>query len=211
MPLQNRVTPTGEIVALDARGAFMGNRGILHDANRTLGTARWRHQAWITCVLSFTVRKRTVMAPGNYTELFFTDEAVSLAAGHRPCAECRRADYNRFRDAFAAAQRETFSAPQIDRVLHRSRVNSYSREQVTYEAELGELPEGVFFRVPGDARPMVAADGDIWAWRAGAYEPVTSRSAGLDFGQVQVLTPRPTVDAMRAGYTLRDWPPRDTW
>lgn len=206
MPLQNRVTPTGEIVALDARGTFMGNRGILHDAHRQLGRARWRHQAWITCVLTFTARKRIVMAPGKYTELFFTDEAVSLAAGHRPCAECRRADYVRFRDAFCTAQGQRLSAPEIDRVLHRSRVNAWSRNQITYEADFADLPEGVFFRVSGDGAPLVAAGGRVWGWRAGGYEPGFERVSG----RVEVLTPRPTVDALRAGYSLRDWPLRET-
>src|SRR5688500_15168681 len=97
MPLQNRVTPFGEIEAAPARGLFMGNRGILHDANQQLGRARWRHKSWVTCLLSFKDRRREVMAPRRYTELFFCDEAVALAAGHRPCAECRREDYERFR------------------------------------------------------------------------------------------------------------------
>ncbi|MGB8623555.1 MAG: hypothetical protein WCD16_12105, partial [Paracoccaceae bacterium] len=103
MPLQNRVLPTGEIVVHPARADFMGNRGILHGGNRQLGTARWRHKTWITCLLSFKGRKRVPMTPGRYTELFFLDEAVALAAGHRPCAECRRADFLRYRDAWQAA------------------------------------------------------------------------------------------------------------
>ena len=83
MPLQNRVTPEGEIEANAARGTLMGNRGILHDAHRQLGKSRWKHPAWIACVLAFKGRRRELMRPGRYTELFFTDEAVALAAGHQ--------------------------------------------------------------------------------------------------------------------------------
>ena len=99
MPRQNRVLPTGEIIAHPARGRFMGNRGILHDASGHLGRSRWKLMGWVTCVLDFKGRQRTVMSPGTYTELFFHDEAVALAAGHRPCAECRRADYRAYRAA----------------------------------------------------------------------------------------------------------------
>ena len=95
MPLQNRVQPTGEIVAHPARGLFVGNRGRIHRDDRTLGGRRWTTHGWVTCLLSFRGRQREVMGRG-WTELFFLDEAVALAAGHRPCAECRRADYRRF-------------------------------------------------------------------------------------------------------------------
>ena len=103
MPLQNRVSPLGEIVATAERGGLMGNRGILHDRDRRLGVSRWKHPHWVCCRLAFLGRHRPVMTPGRYTELFFLDEATALAAGHRPCAECRRADYTRFLDAWTAA------------------------------------------------------------------------------------------------------------
>jgi len=95
--LQNRVTPFGDIVATPARGAWMGNRGVLHGSDRTLSRRRWTTRAWITCRLEFKDRHRRVMTPGRYTELFFLDEATALAAGHRPCGECRRHDFDRFR------------------------------------------------------------------------------------------------------------------
>jgi len=116
--LQNRVTPFGEIVATPARGLSMGNRGILHDDRRRLGRRRWTHKAWICCVTEFRGRRRQVMAPGRYTELFFLDEAVALAAGHRPCFECRRAAAN----AFAACWGGEPRAPDMDRVLHAERL-----------------------------------------------------------------------------------------
>ncbi|HEY9058475.1 MAG TPA: hypothetical protein VIN77_15095, partial [Aurantimonas sp.] len=132
MPLQNRVTPLGEIIADPARGTLMGNRGILHDGNRELGRSRWKHKAWIACTLAFRGRKRTPMTPGRYTELFFLDEATALAGGHRPCAECRRADFNAYRTAWATAH--CLDAPPtakaMDDMLHAHRVKSRLREQV---------------------------------------------------------------------------------
>lgn len=101
MPLQNRVTPFGEIVASEARGTLMGNRGCLHDEHRNLGRRRWTTKSWVTCLLSFGGRRRELMRPGYYTELFFLDEATALAAGHRPCAECRREAFRRFVDGWA--------------------------------------------------------------------------------------------------------------
>ena len=196
-PLQNRVAPTGEICTHAARGTLMGNRGILHDERRQLGNARWKHQAWVTCTLAFKARRRDLMKPGNYTELFFTDEAVALAAGHRPCAECRREDFNRFRDAFAKAHPDLpHRAPDMDRVLHKARVMSRSREQVTHAAKLSELPEGVFFRVAPDRGPLVHWRGRVWTWSFEGY------SAGPETlpERVEVLTPEPTVKAIAAGY-----------
>ena len=100
MPLQNRVTPYGDIIAVSARGTLMGNRGRLHDAiGRVVRRQVSSYSAWVTCLLAFKGRRRTVMAPGRYTELFFLDEATALSAGHRPCGECRRADYRRFKAA----------------------------------------------------------------------------------------------------------------
>jgi len=198
-PLQNRVTPTGEICAHSARGTLMGNRGILHDDRQQLGVARWKHQAWVTCTLAFKERRRSLMASGNYTELFFTDEAVALAAGHRPCGECRHADYARFREAFERAHLELphpVRAADMDRMMHKARVVSRSREQVTYEAKLLELPEGVFFRAEPDGAPLVCWQGRVWAW---AFEGYAAGPETLP-DRVEVLTPEPTVKTIAAGY-----------
>jgi hypothetical protein len=101
MPLQNRVTPTGEIIATPERGLFIGNRGIIHDpATKTLLSKRWSTPAWLTCVCAFRNRRRVVMGGRGWTELFFLDEATAFAAGHRPCFYCRREDANRFRAAW---------------------------------------------------------------------------------------------------------------
>ncbi|HEX4703585.1 MAG TPA: hypothetical protein VH352_15765, partial [Pseudonocardiaceae bacterium] len=99
-PLQNRVTPTGEIVADPGRGLLMGNRGCLHGQGRRLGTSRWRSAMWICCVLNWRNVRRDVMPPGRWTALFFLDEATALAAGHRPCGYCRRADHRWFGESW---------------------------------------------------------------------------------------------------------------
>ena len=103
MPLQNRVTPTGEIVADDSRGLMMGNRGCLHGQGRSLGVSRWRSKLWICCLLEFKGVQRDPMPPGRWTALFFLDEATALSAGHRPCGYCRRPDYLAFAEAWRAA------------------------------------------------------------------------------------------------------------
>ena len=147
MPLQNRVTPFGGLIATPERGTLLGNRGLLHDPERRI-RREWLLVRWIYCVLEFKGRKRTVMSPGRYTELFFLDEATSLAAGHRACAECKRARYNEFREAWIAANPRTFaserpSAVEIDSVLHEQRLDG-KRTKRTFQARLGELPDGVF-------------------------------------------------------------------
>jgi hypothetical protein len=198
MPLQNRVTPTGEIIADAARGTLLGNRGILHDGERRLGAARWRHPHWICCRLAFKGRRRRPMTPGRYTELFFLDEATALAAGHRPCCECRREDFR----AFQAAWRRAFassdaSASAIDRVLHAARVESRSRRQIRFEAALDDLPDGAFVLLGDDpSTPLLILGAHLLPWRPSGYGRPRPRphTTGV------VLTPRPTVAALQAGY-----------
>src|SRR5262245_59079626 len=123
MARKNRVTPSGEIVATPERGTLMGNRGVLHDDQGRI-VRRWQGKRWIACVLEFRGRKRTVMTPGRYTELFFLDEATALAAGHRPCAECQRERFNAFRDAWRRGNGVAMppTAPEIDGRLHAERL-----------------------------------------------------------------------------------------
>lgn len=192
MPRQNRVTPEGEIIADPARGLVMGNRGCLHDAAGRLGTARWRHPHWIICALSFKGRWRPIMAPNRWTELFFLDEATALAAGHRPCAECRRAAYNAFRAAFAPAP---LPAPEIDRRLHTARVTR-TRHQITHRADLATLPDGSFVKLPGAPEPLLVLTDRLLPWRPDGYGLAQPRLGGT----VTVLTPAPTVAALRNGY-----------
>jgi hypothetical protein len=197
---QNRVTPFSTIEAVGSRGTLMGNRGILHDEAGLLGRARWRHRHWIACLLEFKSRWRPLMQPHAYTELFFLDEATAFAAGHRPCAECRRADYRRFLDAWAEAQgpadRATLRADRIDAVLHAQRIRKGSRAQATYRAPLADLPDGCFVKLPGEGEAWVVSDWRILRWTHGGYDQ-DRRRPDLD---VEVLTPRPTVAAFRAGY-----------
>jgi hypothetical protein len=197
VPLQNRVTPTGEIVADPGRGLLMGNRGCLHGPDRRLGAARWRSKAWICCVLEWQGVRRDPMPPGRWTALFFLDEATALAAGHRPCAYCRRADFTAFaagwRDARRLAQRPR--APQIDARLHAERVDPRSRRQRTRPAVAGELPDGVMVRHGGTLGLL--AGGRLLRWSFVGYrEPVPLPPAAA----VELLTPPATVATIAAGY-----------
>ena len=199
MPLQNRVTPTSDIVADPARGTFMGNRGILHDASRRLGAARWRHRSWICCRLSFKNRRRAVMAPRRYTELFFLDEATALAAGHRPCCECRREAFQAFRTAWRRALGAADSpAAAMDRVLHRARIEPRTRRQIRFEAPLDDLPDGVFVLLDqAPSAPLLLLGDRLLPWRASGYGSSRPRPAAI---RCRVLTPAPIVAVVRAGY-----------
>ena len=191
MTRQNRVWPMGEIVADPARGLFMGNRGCLHDAEGSIGAARWRHRNWITCALSFNGRKRSLMSPGKYTELFFLDEAVACAAGHRPCAECRRADWQGFRTVWSRVF-GPMKAAEIDRILHVARLEG--QRQRRHTALAGDLPDGAIVLVD-DAAHLVLA-GEALPWSPAGY----GRACPLPDGEVTVLTPAPMVAVLRAGW-----------
>lgn len=199
MARQNRVTPFGEIVATPARGTFMGNRGVLHNAAGVI-VRPYQVQRWIICQLSFKGRQRVVMTPGRYTELFFLDEATALAAGHRPCVECRRAAYIAFRDAWTAAQPTIgksggyVKVDELDRVLHQERI-SLSGKKVTYVALLSDLPDGVFV-VVGE-RPCLLWQDALFPWSAEGYQDPLPKDGGL---RVLVLTPRSIVGALHQGY-----------
>lgn len=193
MTLQNRVLPTGAIVADPGRGLFTGNRGILHGADRRLGARRWTHPHWIACALDWKGVRRVPMTPGTWTELFFLDEAVALAAGHRPCALCRRADWLRFRAAWAAATGRTEGAPVIDAALHAARVGP-GRAQRRHQAPAAGLPAGTFVLL-GDA-PHLVTDRGLHPFAPSGYGSPAPRPSGA----VTVLTPAPLVAALRAGY-----------
>jgi hypothetical protein len=218
MPRQNRVTPIGEIVAHPARGTLMGNRGVLHDPEGRI-VRRWTTRAWIACVLEFKGRRRAIMAPNRYTELFFLDEATALAAGHRPCAECRRADFLRFRAAWLAGNPEHRLGPrprvaELDRVLHAERIGP--RGKPIWAAPVAALPDGVMVLDPGapiagDAAPIGAsragqpAGHDAFLLLGGRLLPWTPRGYGPPRdvpgdAAVPVLTPATIAAAIRAGY-----------
>lgn len=199
-PLCNRVGPDGEIVAVDARGLFMGNRGgRLHDPqSRTLGPARWRTRAWICCLTAFRGRRRAVMGQ-SYTELFFLDEVTALAAGHRPCFECRRADALAFRAAWAAAglSQGPPSAADMDARLDRER--RAGRAKRTTAARAGDLPGGAVVRI--GERILALRAGRVLEWSFTGY---TAAGSARDLPQeVEVLTPRCVLAVLAAGYRPR--------
>lgn len=194
MPRQNRVTPYGELIAVPDRGMFWGNRGRLHDRNGTVRRYS-SSRAWLICLLQFKGRRRPLLAPGRLTELFFLDEATALAAGHRPCGECRQRDYRAFKEAWADGHPGAeVSAPAIDATLHGDRLTSAGVRR-TYTARLGDLPAGVMVEL-GD-RPWLVLDRDLLAWSPGGYQ---NRQVRTPTTIVTVLTPRTTVAILAAGY-----------
>lgn len=197
VPLQNRVTPAGEIVSDPGRGLLMGNRGCLHGPDRELGVARWRSKLWICCVLAWKDVQRDPMPPGRWTALFFLDEATALAAGHRPCGYCRRPEFLSFAEAWRRAHglAQRPRAGEMDARLHAERVDARSRRQLTRPALAGQLPGGVMIRYGGV--PGLLASGRVLPWSSAGYlAPVAVPPAT----PVELLTPPATVAAIAAGY-----------
>ena len=199
VPLQNRVTPRGTLIATPSRAATLfGNRGCLHDdAGRIVRWAVGRR--WIACELSFKGRRRApLLQPGRYTELFFLDEATALACGHRPCVECRRGDFVRFADAFAAGNglRSRPSAAALDALLQPERPGRDGPR--LHRARVDDLPDGTVIDVDGE--PHLVARGVARSWTADGY--VTSCPLRGD-GEVDVVTPPSVVHAIHAGYAPR--------
>ena len=196
MPRQNRVTPHGELIAVPDRGMFWGNRGVLHDAEGRL--VRYsRGRAWAICVLEFKGRRRQQWAPGRLTELFFLDEATGLAAGHRPCGECRYRDYQAFKRSWALAFGDGGpGVAEIDARLHSDRLLRPGVRR-SYTAALPELPDGVMISVGG--RPWLVWGVELRAWSPGGYRDAVMR-ADAPPDPVTVITPRATVAVLAAGY-----------
>jgi hypothetical protein len=205
MPLQNRVTPEGEIIATRHRGLLMGNRGgCFHLPGRSLGSRRWATKQWIACVLEFKGRERGEMMQENrYTELFFLDEATALAAGHRPCFECRRRDAERFAELWARSQGrgpERARAPEMDEVLQAERVGP-GGAKVTYGARLGDIPSGAFVRYALEgsrSEPYLVIGNHLLAWHPSGYRALVLRTTACQ--SLEVLTPRSIVASLAAGY-----------
>ena len=199
MPLQNRVSPFGELFADAARGTLMGNRGgRIHDDSRQLGTRRWASKQWICCKLDFKDRHRRVWGD-SYTELFFLDEVTALAAGHRPCFECRRADANAFAKSWSAVTGQKPSAPQMDDALHAQRLNG--RGKCMHRMRLTDLPDGAMIARDGEA---YAVKGDrLLRWSASGYGPPIRRE---NSDTADVLTIPAILAVLSAGYQPR-WHP----
>ncbi len=183
MPFQNRVTPLGELIATPERGLVYGNRGRLHDADGRI-RREWQVKRWISCRLEFRGRYRLggPMAPNRYTGLFFLDEATALAAGHRPCYECRREDYVRFMELVGETRADT-----IDERLHAERLGPKP------ERALASLPDGAFVLV--DDEPWLVLCGELLRWTPGGY---TDRRAAT--GRARLLTPPSSLAALESGW-----------
>jgi hypothetical protein len=189
-PLQNRVDPFGELHAVAERGGLMGNRGgRLHRDDRTLSGSRWKTKHWLICICEFKGRRRDVWGR-YYTELFFLDEPTALAAGHRPCFECRRQAAKAFIAAFPGAPSHVEA---MDEALHRERVEN--RRKRSWRARLDDLPDGAM--IARDRRPYAVRSGALLPWSFAGYgapEPLEPEAV------VDVLTPPSTVAALKGGY-----------
>lgn len=194
MPLQNRVTPLGELVADPARGLVYGNRGCLHGAagriRRHYGVRRW-----ISCRLEFKGWQRPrLLQPGKFTELFFLDEATALAAGHRPCALCRREDYNRFVARWTALHPADIGADEIDTRLHGERFDVETRQRRLHRVALDDVPDGAFV-LQGSA-PHLVRGARLLRWTPGGYTEARPRARGVD---ATLITP-PSLAALLDGW-----------
>ena len=195
MPECNRVTPYGDIIiAPDERGRFMGNRGCLHEGHDIVRP--WNGKRWITCVLEFRGRRAPRWEPRRYTALFFHDEAVAFAAGHRPCAECRHADYQRYRDAWQVAFGVRLGADEIDEQLHRDRLDG--RKKRLHSESWHDVPEGTFVDLDGSPALLIGDRLRPWSPGRGYGAPIPCPEAG----SATVITPAANVEVLRAGYML---------
>jgi hypothetical protein len=196
-PARNRVTPAGDIEAFPLRGAWTGNRGILHRGREIV-----RFHAsdlWIVCALEFRGRWREQWQPGHYTFLFFHDEAVAFAAGHRPCAECRRESYDAYRAAWAEGLGVAVpSAKQVNRQLHGERIVRGTHRRRLHRLPWAELPDSAF--VLHDGTPAVLVDDRLVEWTREGYGERRSRPVR---GTANVITPPSSVAALRAGYPVQ--------
>ena len=203
MPLQNRVDPFGVIIATPQRGTVMGNRGVLHDDAKRLVRQREAEKRWIYCQLEFKGRKRELMAPGHYTELFFLDTPTALAAGHRPCASCRRQEYLLFREAVAKGNPGLGIEPSspidaVDRAMHHDRLTELG-EQKVFKARLVELPQGTIVVADPKEGPQLWAGQRLLPWSFDGYGPGKKVAPEKE---VTVLTPRLMVNALASGFPV---------
>jgi hypothetical protein len=195
MPLQNRVTPLGEPIATPERGLVYANRGCIHDATGRIRERRYPTRRWIACQLEFRARRRRpLMAPGRFTELFFLDEATALAAGHRPCGECRYADYVHLRTRWSELHPGQIGADAIDEQLDRERRDPATGRRRFHEAPYDALPDGTFVLV--EDQPHLVLGRELLRWSPGGYTTRAHRPAG-ETATATVITP-PSLVALLA-------------
>ena len=195
-PAQNRVTPFGEIVAIEQRGLFLGNRGSIHRQPREIARP-WQVRRWITCQLEYKGWVAPKWQPGRWTPLFFWDEAVALAAGHRPCALCRRPDFNRWMDAWESSSGRREKVDPMDRRMHADRVDE-SRRQRHHRRAWRELPVGAFVLVDSDGGSALVLADRLVPWSPAGYGPPVARPGR---GDATVLTPACTVAVLAHGFS----------
>ena len=189
MPLQNRVDPFGDLFADAVRGLLMGNRGgRLHDCQHNLGARRWTSKQWICCRLDFNDRHRKVWGD-SYSELFFLDEVAALAAGHRPCFECRRKVAQVFAALFPGGPR----AADMDRILHGERLDGKFKR--LHWRKIEGLPDGTTIVVDGS--PVALRGKRLLRWTPRGYNGTIRRPRGVD---VAVLTPPSIIAVLKRGY-----------
>jgi hypothetical protein len=195
MPLRNRVTPLNELIADPARGLVYGNRGCLHDDAGAI-RRRYATRRWIACRLQFKGwHRHPLLQPGKFTELFFLDEATAFAAGHRPCALCRREDYDRFGERWRDLHPGQRGADAIDEQLHAERFDPAARAQRHHEAPIDELPDGAF--VLHDGEPWLVHDAALLRWTPAGYDARAPRPAT---GRATLITPPSLVAVLRTGW-----------
>jgi hypothetical protein len=194
MPLQNRVTPLGELIATPARGLVYGNRGCLHDEAGRI-RRRYAVKRWIACRLEFRGRRRSpLLQPGRFTELFFLDEATALAAGHRPCALCRRSDYDQFFEVWRDLHPGQVGADAVDARLHGERIDPETRGRRLHDARLEELPDGAFVLEGGE--PWLVLGERLLRWTPAGYDDRKARPRG----NAVLITPPSLVALLRSGW-----------
>jgi hypothetical protein len=192
MSLQNRIDPFGELFASSARGTLMGNRGgRFHADDQNLTTRRWASRQWICCVLEFKNRQRDVWGR-YYTELFFLDEVTALAAGHRPCFECRRKAAERFATLFSGKAMRA-SAGVMDRALHAERLNGKAKR--THRRKLDTLPDGAMVALGGEA--FAVRGKHLLRWTPAGYAGLKRRPRGIE---LDVLTPPSILSVLTRVY-----------
>jgi hypothetical protein len=195
MPLQNRVTPLGDLVAEPGRGLVYGNRGCLHDDGGRI-RRRYAGRRWIACRLRFRGwHREPLLQPGRFTELFFLDEATAFAAGHRPCALCRREDYDRFGEIWRSLHPREVGADAIDAGLHGERVEPQTRGHRLHEADLAGLPNGAFVLRAG--APLLVLGSELLRWSTAGYVERLDRAAP---SRTTLITPPSLVEVLRAGW-----------
>ena len=198
MRLQNRVDPFGNLIKTAARGSWTGTRGILHNDEQQI-LRPFKLKTWLVCKLEFKGRKRKMMSPDRYTELFFLDEATAFAAGHRPCCECRRDDFNKFKSLWLKGNpvynfHEKIAIKKIDSIIHEERINP-DRSKITFEANSHNIPDGCFVAINNN--PYLVLGGQLFLWTPFGYEKGMALP-GIE--KIIVLTPRSIVNTIKAGY-----------